>query len=284
MFDKVEAFYRPSSAREALKLLLKGRGEAHIVAGATDLAVHPARPVRFLIDLTHAGLNYVRVKGRSVQIGAATTMTDLEESPEIRGLACGILARAAATCGSIQIRNVATIGGNLVNGSPAADLAVTLLALDATVILATSGGRQKIAIADYVGRQFADSLLTEIVVPALPARRSGWSFQKLGRTAVDISLVSVAAGLHLDGKRRVVSARIALGAVAPAPMRALQAESLLVGKTPDGALIAEAAALVERAVQPISDVRASADYRREMSAVLARRALEECAVLAGYKS
>src|SRR5271166_6147973 len=103
MFQNVEAFYRPASVREALQLLHTGKGSARIVAGCTDVIVEDDRTIRFLIDITHAGLNYIRRRGATWAIGATTTLADLEASPEIRALAGGMLSRAAATCGSVQI-------------------------------------------------------------------------------------------------------------------------------------------------------------------------------------
>ncbi|MBZ5620947.1 MAG: xanthine dehydrogenase family protein subunit M [Acidobacteriia bacterium] len=279
MFDKVEAFYRPGNIREALRLLQSGKGRARVVAGGTDVAVEADRSIRFLIDITLAGLNYIHRKGNSCAIGATTTMAEMEGSPVIRGLAGGILAQAASTCGSVQIRNMATLGGNLAHGSPAADMATPLLALDAEVVLANRRGRHTAPLdALYSGLRktlLDQALLVEVVIP-IPPRGARWSFQKLGRTAVDISLVNVAAGLQLDSKDRIKWARIALGAVAPTPIRAVNAEKLLLGRTLDEALLEEVCDEVARAVTPITDVRASAEYRRTMSRVLVKRALEAC--------
>jgi carbon-monoxide dehydrogenase medium subunit len=284
MFDTVEAFYRPGTVREALRLLQNGKNRARVVAGGTDLVVEADQSIRFLIDITHAGLSYIRRKGKACVIGATTTMATLENSPAIRALADGILARAAATCGSVQIRNMATLGGNLANGSPAADTATPLLALDAEVVLADARDWRKIPLAAFYSgwRKSAAGkvLLIEIAIPA-PPRGGRWSFQKLGRTESDISLVNAAAGLQLDSKGRVKWARIALGAVAPRPMRAVHAEELLVGRKVDESALAVVCDEVARAVRPITDVRAAAAYRREMCRVLVRRALEECAAGTG---
>src|ERR1039458_8594596 len=150
MFEQVEVFYRPASVREAVRLLASGKGRARIVAGGTDLVVDADSTVRALIDITHSGLTYIRKQRGVCAIGAATTMAELEESPAIRALGGGILARAAATCGSVQIRSVATVGGNLANGSPAADLVTPLLVLDAVVVVADAKGRRKLPIAEYL--------------------------------------------------------------------------------------------------------------------------------------
>jgi len=277
MFDTVETFYRPGSVREAVRLLQNGKNRARVVAGGTDLVVEGDRSIRCLIDITHAGLSYIRRKGKACVIGATTTMAAIENSTAIGALAGGVLARAAATCGSVQIRNMATLGGNLAHGSPAADTATPLLALDAEVVLADARGRRKIPLTEfYSGRGKTKALIVEIAIPALP-RGGRWSFQKLGRTASDISLVNAAAGLQLDSKGRVKWVRIAVGAVAPTPMRAVHAEKLLLGRKVDESALAAVCDEVAREVRPISDVRASAEYRRETVRVLVRRALEECA-------
>ncbi len=281
MFDTVEAFYRPGTVREALRLLQNGKNRARFVAGGTDLVVEADRSTRILIDITRAGLSYIRRRGQTCVIGATTTMATLEHSPAIRALAGGILARAAATCGSVQIRNMATLGGNLANGSPAADTATPLLALDSKVVLADARGRRKIPLAAfYSGSRKTKTLIVEVAIP-VPPRGARWSFQKLGRTEDDISLVNAAAGLQLDSKGRAKWVRIALGAVAPTPIRAVNAEKLLVGRKADEATLAEVFDEVEREVRPITDVRASAEYRREMCRVLVGRALQECAAGTG---
>ena len=286
MFDKVEAFYRPANVREALRLLHTGKGQARVVAGGTDVVVEGDRSIRFLIDITHAGLSYIRPRGTACVIGATTTMAELETSDVIQALAGGLLSRAARTCGSALIRNLATLGGNMAHGSPAADMATPLLVLDAAVVMADSNGRRKLPLAEYLEaahtNRHAKSLLVEVVIPD-PPRGKGcqWSFQKLGRTAVDISLVNVSAGLQLDSRGRVKWARIALGSVAPVPMRATGAEQRMAGRILDQALLAEIGAEVAREVHPISDARASAEYRREICSVLTRRALEECSAPAG---
>jgi len=285
MFEQVEVFYRPSSVREAIRLLEGGKGRARVVAGGTDLVVEGDSTVRALIDITHSGLTYIRKQGGVCAIGAATTMAELEQSPAIRALAGGLLARAAATCGSIQIRGVATVGGNIANGSPAADLVTPLLVLDAVVVVADAKGRRKLPIAEYLAARgtkgLRRSLLVEVTVPRPSGRRCGWSFQKLGRTALDISVVNVAAGLQVDASGRIQWARLSLGAVAPTAIRAGAAEENLRGRTLDADAVAEAAEGVMREVSPITDIRASAAYRREMCRVLTRRALEECAAQAG---
>ena len=286
MFDKVEAFYRPANVREALRLLSSGKGRARLVAGGTDVVVQGDDSIGFLVDITRAGLSYIRRRGSASGIGGPTTMAELEASPQIQSLAGGLLCKAARTCGSVPIRNLATLGGNLANGSPAADMATPLLVLDAAVVVADAKGRRKLPLAEYLmsvrTNRYAKSLLVEVVIPDPPnGKGCRWSFQKFGRTAVDISLVNVSAGLQLDSRGRVKWARIALGSVAPAPMRASAAEQRITGRVLNQALLAEIGAEVAREVSPISDARASAEYRREICSVLTRRALDECSAPQG---
>ncbi len=283
VFDHIQAFYQPATVREAVRLLHGGKGR--VLAGGTDLALLRDRSVKFLVDISHLGLDSIRREPTGYAIGAGCTMAALERSAIIRSLADGILARAAATCGSIQIRNVATIGGNLANGSPAADSATPLLAMDAEVVLQTERGRRRMSLRDFFAlpqtRRTSAGLLIAIAIPKSKGR-SGWSFQKFGRTQTDISVVNAAAGVAFARDGSCAWARIALGAVAAAPMRAGKAETMLVGQIISADLIERAAESVAREVQPITDQRASAEYRRELSRVLARRALRECAERAGY--
>jgi len=285
MFDHIQAFYRPTSIHEAIRLLHTGNGHGRLVAGGTDVAVQRDRSIRFLVDVSRLGLDYIHRKEGGWAIGATTTMTALESSPTIRKLADGILATAASTCGSVQNRNMATVGGNLANGSPAADIATPLLVLDAVVSLAGPRGRRKVSLAEFFSGPHKTvaqgALIVETLIPPLPRGRTGWSFQKLGRIATDISVVNAAAGLQVDRAGRCTWARIALGAVAPTPMRARDAEALLVGQLLTGELLERAAGAVAREVRPITDIRSTAEYRREMSSVLARRALRHSAERAG---
>ena len=284
MFDHVQAFYQPTSVREAVRLLQTLGPGSRVVAGATDLAVQAERSTRFLVDITHLGLSYVRHQAGKWVIGATTTMAELESS-KLRGFANGVIAKAASTCGAIQIRNMATVGGNLVNASPAADTATPLLALDASVVMqGGKGGTKTIPLHKFWSGPHSTvlngGLLVEIQVPDCKPR-SGWSFHKLGRTESDIALVNAAAGVQCDRAGVCTDARIATGAVAPTPMRAAGAEAMMIGQKLSGELLDRVAEQVSREVRPISDVRATAVYRRAMSGVLARRALMEAAVNAG---
>lgn len=286
MFDQLRAFHRPTSVATALRLFEsehRAGGRGKFVAGGTDLVVLGDRSLRWLVDLTRLPLRYVKKRGRGWTIGATSTLADLERSAAIGRLADGILAEAAGTAGSRQIRAMGTAGGNLANASPASDLAPPLLALDASVVIAGKGGRRTVPLERFfrgVNRTVLDGgLLVEIVIPAPPAPKGGraaWSFQKLGRLESDIAVVNAAAGVAVDAAGRCTWARIALGAVAPTPLRARGAEALLVGKPLDRAAAEAAAARAAAEAKPVTDVRGTAEYRREMSRVLVARALAEC--------
>jgi CO/xanthine dehydrogenase FAD-binding subunit len=294
MFDQLRAFHRPTTIAHALRVLRTERrlgGRGAFVAGGTDVVVQGDRALRYLVDVTALPLRYIRRRGGGWAIGATSRMVDLERSPALRRFADGALAVAAGTCGSPQIRAMATIGGNLANASPACDTAPPLLALDASAVIAGHRGRRTIPLERFfkgVNRTALDGgLLIEILIPAPPRSwrgRAAWSFQKLGRLTSDIAVVNAAAGIALDGTGRCVWARIALGAVAPTPLRARRAEALLIGRVPEPAAIEEAAARAAAETRPVSDVRATAAYRREMSRVLVRHALEECARRLGRSS
>lgn len=285
MFDRLRAFHQPTTVPAALRLYQTERragGPGRYVAGGTDLVVQGDRSLRWLVDVTRLPLRYVKRRGGGWAIGATTTMADLEQDAGLRTFADGIVAEAAGTAGSPQIRNMGTIGGNLANASPACDLAPPLLALDASVVVAGPGRRTIPLERLFRGvhrTALNGALLVEIVLPAPPkpaGGRAAWSFQKLGRLKSDIAVVNAAAGVAVGRDGRCTWARIALGAVAPTPLRARRAEALLVGRALDAAAVEAAAERAAAETRPVTDVRSTAEYRREMSRVLVARALGEC--------
>ncbi len=285
MFDQVEAYYRPGSVPEALRLFQTGNGGARFLAGGTDLINQGDRSVRSLIDVTHLGLNYIRRQDGGWIIGATTTLSDVESSSVTRALAGGMLLKAASQSGPVQTRNMATVGGRLANRPQFAEISTPLVALDAVAVLAHTRRRVKLPLADLLNGHsdflLRGAMIVEIAIPALPGGgHIGWSFQKLGRIESDVSLVNVAAGLQISrGSCKWV--RIVVGAAGPAPLRAVQAENQLTGRTIDATLIDIASDAVMNAVSPVSGIRGSAEYLREMTRVMARRALLECAEQAG---
>ena len=223
-------------------------------------------------------MDYIEEEEGKLVIGAATPTARLASDALVAEKA-NALAEGAKLSGSVATRNAATIGGNLANASPAADLATPLLVMDAELHLAGSGGERTVAIKDFFtgsGETVLnpDELLIEIQVPPILGKTV---FLKLGRRkAMTLSVVNVAVHLHV-AKNKCNEARIALGAMAPTPVRCLKAEEMLQGKALDEALIADCAAKAVAETDPIDDQRASAWYRRKAGAALVARALRQAA-------
>ncbi len=273
---------QPATLEEAV-LALSRRG-AMPLAGATDLLPSlrkgEIRPKLFVNLKNIPGLAGIRRLRGGLSIGALTRVSDLLHDPLIAAT-YPILAEVAAHFASVQIRNLATIGGNLCNATPSADFALPLLALEAKLQIRNSSGARQLELADFflgVNKTALKrgEILTAITLPR-PRPRSGAAHAKLGvRQAMDLAFVGVVAALQLaPDKKKCLSARLALGAVAPRPMRALGAEALLEGNQLTNDVISQAAAAAAAESRPISDLRASAQYRREMVEVLTRRVLHE---------
>lgn len=272
-------YLTPETLEETLKTLRIRGEEAQIIAGGTDL-IPRIRPglikPSLLIDIRLLSLNYIKLERDVIRIGACATQTDILESTLLlRHLP--MLVETAREIAGPPVRNRGTIGGNLVNASPAADFASPLLVYDARVVLKRLGSERVIPLKDFFtqpGKTVTrfDEVLTEILVPLLPPN-TGTKFIKLGkRQAMAISVVSVAVRLTLE-KDVISISRIALGSVAPTPIRAKNAEAFLQGKIPNVKLFTEAAEIASSDSSPISDVRASENYRKKMVSVLTRRAL-----------
>ncbi|MBI1997697.1 MAG: xanthine dehydrogenase family protein subunit M [Deltaproteobacteria bacterium] len=267
---------------DATALLRRYGTKARLLAGGTDLFLRMERRVvepGVVVDLKKVrALQGIKASAKGLTIRATTLMDEIVSSHLIQRR-YRIVADAAAAVGSIQTRNRATLGGNLCNASPAADTAPPLIALGARARIAGSRREREISLEDFFlapGKTClqSDELLKEIFIPS-PAGKAGSSFQRCTRTAMDIALVNCAVFLSLVPKRGLISdIRIALGAVAPTPVRARPAEDVLRGKNPDRGAIEEAAVVATASASPIDDVRSSASYRREMVRVLTRRAIE----------
>jgi carbon-monoxide dehydrogenase medium subunit len=277
-------YHEPESLPDAVALAARFGAEASFLAGGTDLIVQIERgriAPRHVIGLRRVpGLAGVAVDGR-IAIGARVTHRTVERTPQLGG-ALRCLIEGAEVIGGHQVRNVATVGGNLANASPAADLAPCLLALDGTVTLVGLEGERELPVERFLlgpGRtaRRADELLTGVSLPAPPAGTAS-AFLKAGRRrAMEISVVCVAARLTLDASReRCLEARVALGAVAPTAVRAHEAERELEGRPVGEEAFRRAAEAARGACRPIDDVRASAAFRRHLVGVLVRRALDRC--------
>jgi carbon-monoxide dehydrogenase medium subunit len=278
-------YYAAKDLRDALEKMEEWGPQAKVLAGGTDLVpalkkkkIQPA----YVISLHKLReLDYVRQADSQVRIGAMAKHVDLASNPILKQN-CSILCQAVSLIGSWQIRNVATIGGNLCTASPAADSAGPLLALDGRVVIAGLDGEKEIPLASFFtgpGETVLKpgQLLKEIIID-LPETRSAGCYLKLMRKkAVDLALVSVAfeGGLDASGKK-LARVGIALGGVAPTPIRAVGAEEVLTGLTHQEAVkkLPEAARMAVEATRPISDVRASAAYRRAVVGAYVQRAMK----------
>jgi len=279
----------PRSIEDCLKLLAERGPEAKLVAGGTDLLPQMknglVKPTA-VIDLSGvADLRVLRREdGAGLRVGASVAAREIELDPYTRS-AYPALAESGALVGSVQIRNLATVGGNLCNAAPSADMAPPLLSLDAEAIIAGPRGRRRVPMADFftgVRRTVLapDELLVELIVPAPGPHSGGQYLRHTPRRELDIAVVGVASQVTLsDGVCR--KARIALAAVAPTPIRATAAERALEGQPPTAQLIARAAQLAVEAARPISDQRGSADFRRHLVGVLTRRTLTTALERAG---
>jgi CO/xanthine dehydrogenase FAD-binding subunit len=271
----------PRSIDDCLKILSERGGDARVVAGGTDLLPQLKNGLltpRCVVDISGLpGLRAVqRAEGQGVRIGAAATARAIELDPYLRSTYPAV-AESGALVGSVQVRNLATVGGNLCNAAPSADMAPPLLALDAEAVILGRKGDRRVPLASFfLGvRQTvlaADEMLLELAVPAPGARSGGHYLRHTPRRELDIAVVGVASQLSLsDGVCQ--KARIALASVAPTPVRALAAEQALVGQPVTPALIERAAEIAIEAARPISDQRGSADFRRHLVRVLTRRTL-----------
>jgi CO/xanthine dehydrogenase FAD-binding subunit len=280
---KIEAYHSPTTLVEAATLLAEdGRT---VIAGGTDLLVNPRYMVgvREVVDIRNLGLDYIREEHGWLHIGAGATMRTVARHSKIQALANGILARGAAVCGSPNIRNMATLAGNVASALPSADTPPSLLALDAQAVLVGMQGERIVPLESFfIGpaksvreREFIREL--HIPMDTFDSLRGG--FYKIGRTSEDISMVNAAATLIIKNNM-ITAAHLVLGAVAPIPLRVKIAEEVLIGQAPTEEAFQQAAEFVHTEVRPISDQRASAQYRRRMSRVAAMRALRQAAGLA----
>jgi CO/xanthine dehydrogenase FAD-binding subunit len=271
------AYYVPQSLEEAIGLLEEHGPTILVMAGGTiamPLINEGISLPEKVMGLRQAGLSYVSRSNGMVQIGAASTLTQMLAQEEIP-----LLGKAAYHVGGWAIRNMGTAGGNLFAPPPSGDFAVALLALDAQVKLVGTDGERILPLSEfYTGFMTTTlepgELVTEILVPV---PKGGTVYVKYGRRQANTpAIVSVAAHLVLDGEK-VKDARIALNAVGPHPLRAAKAEAILVGSTLDEAAIAEAAAAAAEECEPFTDAIASEWYRRKMVDVYVRRALAQVA-------
>lgn len=259
------------------------KDRARPLAGGTDLLVNMKKglvSVHAVVSLSRIQeLAGIEGSGTMLRIGACHTVGELARSNLLRRK-FEALSKSARSLGSPLIRNLATVGGNLVSARPAADLPPSLMAYGASVILNGASGERMLPLQDlFLGPgqtvMEADEILSEILIPD-PSPGSGAAYIKLGnRKSLEISVVNVASFIALDNSAEtILKSRIVLGAVAPVPLRALSAEQVLTGEKPCDLLFRRAAAAAAAACKPIDDFRGSSRYRRAMVEVLVERTLK----------
>jgi carbon-monoxide dehydrogenase medium subunit len=273
-------YYQPRTVNEALHLMDDLGDGARYIAGGTDLIVRIKQKVMqpdALISLQ--GID--SLKGFQVNeqasIGSMTLFRDIERSKELRK-SCPALVEAVTVLANPQVRNVGTPGGNISNAAPSADCAPPLLVMEAVLTVEGPGGERRIPIEDFFigpGKTCMDSteILTRILVPGI-RKGTGTVFLKVGRVSQDIAIANAAALLVMEGQK-CRKCRIAAGAVAPVPLRLKKVEKLLEDRIVDKELMDEAARLASKEVQPITDVRSTEEYRRHISGVLVKKAIQQ---------
>jgi CO/xanthine dehydrogenase FAD-binding subunit len=281
-------FYQPTTLQEASRLFKEKGPGGRFLAGGTDLVIAMKEKgllPNYVVDLKRVpGISGIRENpDGSISLGALTTMYEIETSPLINKK-FHFLAQSAAEVGSIQIRNRATIGGNMCNATPSADTAPALIALGATAKISGATGERSVSLEQFFrgpGQSVlaADEILTEIVIPKTPAGLVGEYIKFSPREMMDLAYVGIAVAYDFATQTKTCSGvRIVLGAVAPTPIRAERAESALEGQSLSEALAEKAGNIAAEEAKPISDVRSSADYRRAMVGAMTKRALLNAAV------
>ena len=277
-------YHAPTTRDEALELLGQYGYDAKVLAGGQSLMpmmnLRLARPA-VVVDINRVeGLAGLGSDDGGVTIGAMTRQRQLERSPEVAER-FPVISAAIPHIAHFQIRNRGTIGGSLAHSDPAAEIPALCLVLNAEITAANSSGQRTIAAGDFslgllTTALEPEELLTQVRLPALDGDGEWrWGFREVCRRDGDFALVGAISLLRLDSGNVCQEARIAMFGVGDGPIRASDAEASLVGRALDAEARAEAAALVSAAVDPGSDIHASAEYRKEVSGVMARRALED---------
>jgi len=272
-------YHSPSSVAEAVKLLDEHGSEALVLAGGTDLIPKMKQAVlkpKHLVNLKRIPeLVGVREEAEQIRVGALTRLRDLERSIIVTEK-LPLLHEAVTAIGSVQIRNMGTVGGNICNASPAADSAQALVALDAKANIAGPSGTRSIELESFftgpgktvLGR---GEFLASLTIP-YPDEGSHGAFIKLARTSLDLATTSIAVNAKMK-KDTVESIRVVMGSVAPTPLRLRNVEQSLMKKKLTVDAIEEAGRLVSESIKPIDDIRGTAEYRRLASKGLAMEAL-----------
>lgn len=277
-------YLRPGNLKEALQMLSDHQEECKVIAGGQSLLILMRQGLvtpKYLIDIKNLNeLNYIRIdSNEGLKIGATTTHRSIEKSPLIRERFT-ILSEMERGLASIQTRNWGTIGGNLCHGEPAGDPAPVLIALGAKLKMASSTNERIMDMEDFSLDYFEtalykNELLLEIQIPFLPPRLA-IAFEKFTIIQNDMAISSVASSVSLDDDGySLKDVRIVLGGVAPIPKRVKKVEEMLVGKRLSDDLIEKVSKVASEEAEPISDIHASEDYRRELVNVLTKRTLRK---------
>lgn len=277
-------YLRPATIPEAIALLQQHGEDAKILSGGQSLIpmmkLRIARPA-YLVDINRiTGLSYVKEDGGFLKIGGLTREAELEASLLVHAK-YPILVDTAHVIADPQVRNLATVAGNLAHGDPANDHPATMLALGAQVVATGAGGERIIPIEEFFLSLFSTALqqgeiLTEIRIPIPPAR-SGGAYFKLERKVGDFATAAIAAQVTLDDKGTVQRAGIGMTNVGATPIKAKKAEDFLRGKKLDAANVAQAAQFAADEAQPSSDLRGPAEYKKGLVKELTKRALSRAA-------
>jgi CO/xanthine dehydrogenase FAD-binding subunit len=274
-------YLAPTSLREAVDILAENP-ETLPLAGGTDLVVQIKerhRPVSAVMSLKRVQEAHEYTNNGILTIGSAVKVGRIAGDPWIRQK-FSALAVGASLIGSVQIQNMASVGGNICNASPSADTAPPLLALDAQLLIASTQGERTLPLSAFFLAPGKTALqpgeLLKAILLSHPKTRSGsFYYRHTPRARMDIAVVGSAAMLSLDEDGKITEARIALGAVAPTPIRAVEAEMVLLGQMPSEDLFTQAASAAMAVAIPIDDLRASADYRRHLVNIYTQRALRQ---------
>ncbi len=279
---RVDCYDRPSTLSECCAILKEYGGDSKLLAGGTDLVPRMragALRVKRLVDLSHiSDLAAAYASEDKIFLGAMLRLSDVQKN-RARSFVPEILRTCAGHVSSMQIRNCATLGGNSCNASPSADTVPGLVLLDAEAKVLSSSGLRMVPIADFFTGPGKTALKEDEILcgflfntPDTNTRMAYYKYTIRGDS--DITLVGAGAALSLDDQGRILKARVALASVAPTPLRVREAETLLEGEIASPELFEEAAMLCAKTCSPISDQRATAEYRREMVKIWAARALQ----------
>ncbi len=285
--SKVQEYLRPQTLQEAVVLYAAHPGPISVIAGGTDIFTADHLDLAALLDVDKLGLAYIRETGGRLAIGAAATFAEIGKCPLIREKFTA-LYEAARCLADMTTRNMATIGGNICTALPSGDSISPLVAGEARfLVLGVAGEKSYTAEEFFLGPRRTvlgkGDILVEIQLPASGEGEAS-AFEKMGRNSEDLAIVNVAVKLKVNPDGTVAEAAVAHGAVAPVVVRSTALEQWLIGKKLCESCLDEACSLVDQAIAPIDNLRATAEYRREISRVLTKRALLRAYAAAGRRA